>query len=140
MVNPALTNDPRCSAFIELKAHVETAQQSLNGDHARISVAIETVKQLFKARVQVLTWEDWPIQQRALLQSIRVEMHKQLRLLTTDLMFFKAAKQSETLEQRRKDIGDRLTNLQGYCDAILKLADEAKDNGANSLDTSREQK
>ncbi len=138
MVNSSLANDPRCSAFIELKTHVEGAQQSLNGDHAQISGALEIVQQLFKAQVQVLTWEEWPTQKRSLLQSIRVEMHKQLRLLTTDLMFFKAAKQAKTLEQRRKDIGDRLTNLRGYCDAVLKLADESKAGEPSSSPLHRE--
>lgn len=124
MVNSPSADDLRLSAFIELKDPIEKAQQSLNGDHAQISAALEIVQCLFKSQVQELTWDSWPVQRRSLLQSIRVEMHKQLRLLTTDLMFFKAAKQGETLEQRRREIGDRLTQLQGYCDAIIKLAQE----------------
>ena len=129
MVNSSNIVDPRCSIFIELKHHIQTVESCLAEDHSQISTALQPLQMLFEEQVQVLTWEAWPPERRSLLQSLRVEMHKQLRLLNTDLMFFRAAKQPVTLDQRRSDMGDRLTNLQGYCDAILKLAESPEASG-----------
>lgn len=125
MMNSSDFVDPRCSIFAEFKTSLNTVEQSLAGDHSAIKVALGPLQSFFHGRVQALTWDDWPVERRSLLQSLRVEMHKQLRLLSTDLMFFKAAKQPETLAQRRSEMGDRLSNLRGYCDAILKLAESA---------------
>jgi hypothetical protein len=52
-------------------------------------------------------------------QSYRTEMSKQLRLLEIDIMFFQGARQQSTTQARRQTIGDRLTTLIQYCDAIL---------------------
>lgn len=117
-------HDPRLLVFIEFKGHIDMAQQGLAGEPAQLITQLELLQGLFQSQVQRLDWEDWPAPRRSLLQSIRVEMHKQLRLLTTDLMFLKAAKQAETLARRRGEIGDRLTNLRGYCDAIIQIAGE----------------
>lgn len=53
------------------------------------------------------------------IQAIQTEMLKQLRLLDTDLLFLQAARQSTTLQQRKRQMGDRLQLLQRYCAAIL---------------------
>lgn len=136
MANPATDGDPRRIPFLELKTQVNVVQQLLNGEQDQIPAACAQLSHLFQAQVQGLDWADWPVQRRSLLQSIRVEMHKQLRLLSTDLMFFKAAKQAETLAQRRGEIGDRLTNLQGYCDAIIQLAEAPPTDDSTAPDRS----
>ncbi len=52
-------------------------------------------------------------------QSYRTEMSKQLRLLEIDVMFFQGARQPATAQARLQTIGDRLTTMIKYCDAIL---------------------
>lgn len=52
-------------------------------------------------------------------QSYQVEMHKQLRLLITDLSFLQAARQADTIQQRRQQVGDRLETLIRYCGAVI---------------------
>ena len=52
-------------------------------------------------------------------QAYQVEMHKQLRLLATDLSFLQAARKPATLEQRRSQVGDRAKTLIRYCKAVL---------------------
>jgi hypothetical protein len=52
-------------------------------------------------------------------QSYRTEISKQLRLLEIDIMFFQGARQESTTQARLLTIGDRLTTLIQYCDAIL---------------------
>ena len=137
--NPSVDGDPRCLPFIDFTAQIHVIQQHMTGKPAQVAAECTQLNRLFQSQVQVLDWEDWPVQRRSLLQSIRVEMHKQLRLLTTDLMFWKAAKQAETLAQRQREIGDRLTHLQGYCDAIIKLAEEAAPHGPTAQDITRQE-
>ena len=137
MDNSSPNGDPRCIPFLELKSQAHAVEQLMDGEQAQIPKACAQLNHLFQSQVQSIDWEDWPFQQRSLLQSIRVEMHKQLRLLATDLMFLKAAKQAATLEQRRRDIGDRLTNLQGYCDAMIKLANETDPSDSTGQERSR---
>ena len=54
-------------------------------------------------------------------QPLQTEINKQLRLLETDLIFLKAARQPATLQQRHQQIQTRLTLLLRYCEAILVL-------------------
>jgi hypothetical protein len=52
-------------------------------------------------------------------QSYLTEIHKQMRLLTIDLRFLKASRQTATTETRRTQMSDHLGTLIHYCDAIL---------------------
>ena len=52
-------------------------------------------------------------------QSYRTEISKQLRLLEIDVMFFQGSRQASTAQGRLKTIGDRLSTLIQYCEAIL---------------------
>lgn len=56
-------------------------------------------------------------------RSYHTEIHKQLRLLGTDLTFLKTARQAHTMNQRRAQIGDRLQTLISYCNTLLQLND-----------------
>jgi hypothetical protein len=62
---------------------------------------------------------DWDEDLQLKAQSYQTEINKQLRLLETDLMFLKAARQPATSEQRWRMMGDRLHLLVLYCDALL---------------------
>lgn len=55
------------------------------------------------------------------LHALQVEMNKQLRLIGTDALFLRAAKQPDTVQQRLRQIGDRLQLLKRYCDGVLEL-------------------
>lgn len=122
MLNSLQNDDPQLLVFVQFKNQVHQVETYLDGDQTQLSEQLGQLQSQFQAQVQTLSWEDWPGKKRSLLRSIQVEMHKQMRLITTDLMFFRAAKQAHTLAQKQRDIRDRLTNLQGYCDAILKFA------------------
>jgi oligoendopeptidase F len=56
---------------------------------------------------------------QAQLQPIQTEISKQLRLLETDAIFLKAARQPATAEQRQQQIQQRLELLLKYCDAVI---------------------
>lgn len=52
---------------------------------------------------------------------LQVEINKQLRLIGTDALFLRAAKQPDTVQQRLHQISDRLQLLKRYCDGVLEL-------------------
>jgi len=116
--------DPQLVVFVEFKDSVGEVRRALSQDPSQLPRLVEQLGAAYRSQVLRFDWDSKPVVQRSLIQSIQVEMHKQLRLLGTDLMFLKAAKQAEVQTKREAAIGDRLTNLQGYCDAILKLAQE----------------
>lgn len=55
------------------------------------------------------------------IQAIQTEINKQLRLLETDVIFLRAARHANTIQQRKQQACDRLTILQRYCDAVLAI-------------------
>lgn len=55
-------------------------------------------------------------------QTFQTESNRQLRLLGTDVMFLQAARQPTTAQRRQAQMGDRLTTLIQYCDALLDRA------------------
>lgn len=115
--------DPQRLPFGQCLALVEAAQAQLAepiaGEYDPLKAALDRLTVQFQQQIQPLGFEDWPPSQRSLLASVRVEMHKQLRLLGTDLMFLGAARRSGTAQQRLGQVGDRLTALAGYCSAVL---------------------
>ncbi|MBD2258744.1 heterocyst frequency control protein PatD [Pseudanabaena sp. FACHB-2040] len=59
-----------------------------------------------------------------LAQPILLEMSRTLRLLGMDIAFLQTARQSVTLQQRQKQMCDRIAQLQNFCQGLLKLASE----------------
>jgi hypothetical protein len=53
------------------------------------------------------------------LQSLQVEIAKELRLLQIDLLFLQTAKQPETIAHRQRQIQSRLGTLLRYCGIVL---------------------
>jgi len=54
------------------------------------------------------------------------EVHKQLRLLETDISFWQTARRIETRQERHRQMGDRLKLLLQYCDAVLEADGESE--------------
>jgi hypothetical protein len=53
------------------------------------------------------------------LQSLQVEIAKELRLLQVDSLFLQTAKQPETVAQRQQQMQGRLGSLLRYCAIVL---------------------
>ncbi len=81
--------------------------------------AVAAMTQQFQPQILALPWVEMDEAIALRLQSIQTEISKQLRLLAMDTMFLKTARQPETSQQRRQQIGDRLDLLLRYCEAIL---------------------
>jgi hypothetical protein len=77
------------------------------------------IQQFFEHQIMTLNPEVFNPTILPMWQSYLTEIHKQMRLLTIDLRFLKASRQTSTTATRRTQMSDRLGTLTQYCDAIL---------------------
>lgn len=54
-------------------------------------------------------------------QPILIEMNRTLRLMGMDIAFLQAARQPLTMQQRQKQLRDRILQLQTFCQGLLNL-------------------
>ena len=59
-------------------------------------------------------------------QSVQTEIKREFKLLTTDILFLKSARQKSTQIKRMKSISDRVTKLIGYCQVMLASTEPQK--------------
>lgn len=98
------------------RLQVELAHLEKNTD---LMPTFLNVKHLFQLQIVTLSSDELTPEMQNKVRSYQTEIHKQLRLLGTDLTFLQAARQTSTLEQRRTQIQERLTTLIGYCEVLL---------------------
>lgn len=79
----------------------------------------QVVRQYFERQIVPLTSEELDESIAPRWQSLQTELKRELRLLTTDMMFLGSSRQPETKEARLRSIGDRLGKISGYCQAML---------------------
>jgi hypothetical protein len=90
-------------------------------DIAMFKSTLAQLQQLFSTQVLSLNLDDLEPRLEHQVQSFNVEINKQLRLLTVDLLFLQSAKQTTTIAQRLQQVRDRLTTLIRYCTTLLEL-------------------
>ncbi|MBD2040917.1 heterocyst frequency control protein PatD [Microcoleus sp. FACHB-672] len=88
-------------------------------DKATFSKALPQVWQFFQEQILSLPADELDRQTASKVQSYQTEMHKQLKLLDTDVMLLQASRQPATIQQRQAQLGDRIKTLMGYCEAVL---------------------
>lgn len=59
-------------------------------------------------------------------QSVQTEIKREFKLLTTDILFLKSARQKPTQIKRIQSISDRVTKLIGYCQVMLASTETPK--------------
>lgn len=93
-----------------------------NIDIIKIKIIFEQVKIIFHSKILD---ENMHIylennDKHAIIQSIQVEINKNLRLLETELLFLESSRQSETIDKRASKIKQRVMKLRDYCKFINK--------------------
>lgn len=110
------------SGYQALQQQLEGLQATIAdspGEIVSLKSTVSAVQALFQTEILSLPIADLDPQLAQRLQSIHVEIDKQLRLLGMDVMFLQAARQTATVTQRQQQIRDRLNLLLRYCDALL---------------------
>lgn len=118
-----MLTEPCCQSFRALQSAIDRLSQLLAA--GKLTAAeIEAAQQVFQTQIMPLELEKLDPTIAAKLQSIQTEISKQFRLLATDVVFLKAARQSSTAVQRQGQIRDRLSMLQQYCEVVLESGEE----------------
>ena len=83
--------------------------------------SFQNVQRLFECQIASLSADDVTPDDAARWQSIQTEIHKQMRLLATDIMLLQASRSSATFQRRVLGIGTRLDTLIQYCEVLLQM-------------------
>jgi hypothetical protein len=108
--------------YREFKLHLEELKDTLSQDTVDRSLLKSSVVKLqdfFQNKLLSLSGNGLDPALEHQVQSIQVEIDKQLKLLGLDGMFLQAAKQPSTVKQRLNQASDRLTLLIRYCEILL---------------------
>ncbi|WP_414587073.1 heterocyst frequency control protein PatD [Scytonema sp. PCC 10023] len=87
-------------------------------DAPQLRQSVTSLQQFFQQQIVPLVNDTDSIDEGRL-QSYQTEISKQLRLLEIDVIFLQGARQASTARHRLDAIGDRLTTLIEYSNAIL---------------------
>lgn len=106
--------------FLELQRALQDVKQAVAAAPGSVlEPSWITVQRIFQEQILPLDVAPLDLTMAGKVQSFTIEINKQLRLLSMDVMFLKTARQSVTAEQRRQQMGDRLELLMRYCEALL---------------------
>ncbi|GAB4230869.1 MAG: hypothetical protein Kow0049_12910 [Stanieria sp.] len=83
-----------------------------------INQQFPVLQEFFNQRILTLTQEDLD-NSLTQVKSLYTEICREFKLLTTDLLFLRASRQTATKEERLTSIRDRITKLIAYIEAIL---------------------
>ena len=106
-------------AYDRLQQSLQRLQQAVETGDRDLQLKFQEAQQLFQEQIASLDLESLDPKLALKVRSIQVEINKQMRLLATDLLFLKTARQAATASQRQQQIGDRVTLLLRYCAAVL---------------------
>jgi hypothetical protein len=80
---------------------------------------LTSLQATFRETVARIDLTDIPPPANHRLQSLQVEITKELRLLQVDLLFLQTAKQPETVAHRQRQMQNRFGTLLRYCAIVL---------------------
>lgn len=109
-------------AYHALLKTLLSLQQHLQGSDPDVVIVQQTFEQahkLFTEQILKLNPTEIEPMLTSRWQSIQTEIHRGLRLLGTDILFWRTSKQNATASTRLTVIGDRLGRLIDYCQVIL---------------------
>ncbi|NET31129.1 MAG: heterocyst frequency control protein PatD [Cyanothece sp. SIO1E1] len=109
-------------AYRDFQQMLQTLKHQLNHTHLEPTAWQSTflkAQKFFQVQILGLDLNGLSPDQQSRVKSYQTEMNKQLRLLSMDVTFLQAARQSITAQQRQAHMKDRISLLLGYCEALL---------------------
>ena len=96
-------------------------------DRAALALEYRKVQQFFANQIMEASSSESECAQTRPEQPYLTEIHKQLRLLGTDVTFLQASRQPATAASRQTGAIARLDTLIGYCSALLQKNSDASE-------------
>ncbi|NJL46674.1 MAG: heterocyst frequency control protein PatD [Leptolyngbyaceae cyanobacterium SM2_5_2] len=100
-------------ALKDYLSRLQTLCQQANPSGLALQEPFLLAQQHFQSQILPLGEESSPA-----LQPILTEMNRTLRLLAMDVAFLQAARQPLKAQQRQQQMGERLQQLLGFCEAL----------------------
>jgi hypothetical protein len=107
-----------------LLEHLQDFQNLLDSSEIKPQILENCFKQLkdhFYTQIIPLKLDDIPLDAMSKCQSLQTELHRTLRLLETDLLFWGSARQSATRQARLQVIRDRTSTMIRFCQEMLSI-------------------
>jgi len=117
-----ILSEDRRQCYQELQQALEQLERTAtqeNLDRAALAAEYTKVQQFFGNQIMKANSGELYASETPPEQSYLTEIHKQLRLLRTDVTFLQAAKQPATAQARQTAAAERVNTLIGYCGALL---------------------
>ena len=113
--------------FVSMK-ETSSVQDKSDFDLNNTEISIVSIKEQFQRLQTFFQQQIVPLTSQELdetiairWQSLQTEVHREFRLLNTDMLFLASSKQAKTKSQRLQSLCDRLDKIIGYCTAINSL-------------------
>lgn len=109
----------RYQEFFTAVVRLQQTAADANLDQTLLRQGFEQLQQLFQQEILTLDSDNLDPAIISRMQSFLTELNKQMRLLSIDVTFLQASRQSATTQQRLVAIRSRIETLIGYCNALL---------------------
>ncbi|PSB04715.1 heterocyst frequency control protein PatD [Merismopedia glauca] len=88
-------------------------------DRDELQASFAELESEFRDRIMPLSCEGLDSAVSSLWVSYLTEMHKQMRLLQTELIYLRSVRQPEKVQERFSNVRQCLEKLRGYCETFL---------------------
>ncbi len=88
-----------------------------------VKKSFQKLKKIYEAEVLVLSKEALDMAIAPRWQAIQTEIHRAFKLMALDIIFLSSSKKAITSQSRLNNLSDRLSQLIGYCQILLKDGD-----------------
>jgi hypothetical protein len=125
-----ILSEDRCQRYQKLQQALEQLQKTAaqdNLDREVLAAEYKKVQQFFGNQIMTTDSGELEPSETPQEQSYLTEIHKQLRLLGTDITFLQASRQPATATARQTAAHARLNTLIGYCGKLLEKKYTASD-------------
>lgn len=117
-----ILSENRYQGYHKLKQALEQLQKTAaqdNLDRAGLMAEYKKVQQFFGNQIMTTDNSELEPSETPAEQSYLTEIHKQLRMLGTDVTFLQASRQPATATARQTAAMERINTLIGYCGVLL---------------------
>ncbi|HAZ47584.1 MAG TPA: hypothetical protein DDW76_11985 [Cyanobacteria bacterium UBA11369] len=109
----------RYQEFFTAVVHLQQTVANDNLNPTLLRQSFEQLQLLFQQQILSLDTDNLDPSVMSRVQSFLTELNKQMRLLSIDVTFLQASRQSATTTQRLCQIRSRIETLISYCNALL---------------------
>ncbi len=90
-----------------------------NFESTSVKKSFQQLQRIYETEILILNKEALALKLAPRQQAIQTEIHRAFKLMAMDIMFLASSKQTKTSESRLANLGERISQLIGYCQILL---------------------